>query len=160
MKVKIAFIKTREINNRKEEYISSKDIITLDLQEAHNFKEQDILVIDNVFYIITNISYFIDTKSESNNEFNIYFVKPIADEQLSYVNLCPITIDEDEINKGEIIMEDFLRELTELSKKYSIGIGGYECCGSPFLYDIKTGKIIATDLDLVNDLDSYEVNIG
>ena len=99
MKVKIAFIKTREINNRKEEYISSKDIITLDLQEAYNFKEQDIIVIDNMFYKITNISYFIDTKSESNNEFNIYFVKPIADERLSYVNLCPIVIDEDEINK-------------------------------------------------------------
>ena len=99
MKVKIAFIKTREINNRKEEYISSKDIITLDLQEAHNFKEQDIIIIDNMFYIITNISYFIDTKSESNNEFNIYFVKPIADERLSYANLFPIVIDEDEVNK-------------------------------------------------------------
>lgn len=57
-------------------------------------------------------------------------------------------------------MQEFLKELTELSKKYGIGIGGYECCSSPFLYDMKTGKIIATDLDLVNDLDSYEVNIG
>ncbi len=29
----------------------------------------------------------------------------------------------------------FLQELTELSKKYNIYIGGCGCCGSPFLID-------------------------
>lgn len=30
---------------------------------------------------------------------------------------------------------DFLRELTELTMKYEIKIGGCGCCGSPFLME-------------------------
>lgn len=37
-------------------------------------------------------------------------------------------------------LNEFLKELTELSRKYNIGIGGCGCCGSPFLYNIKTEK--------------------
>lgn len=29
----------------------------------------------------------------------------------------------------------FLKELTELTQKHGIAIGGCGCCGSPFLYD-------------------------
>lgn len=56
-------------------------------------------------------------------------------------------------------MEEFLEELTELSKKYGIGIGGCGCCGSPFLYDLNSGVMIGTELDLGEDLESYEVDI-
>lgn len=35
-------------------------------------------------------------------------------------------------------LEKFLEELTALSLKYEIFIGGCGCCGSPFLTDIKT----------------------
>lgn len=31
--------------------------------------------------------------------------------------------------------EAFLRELSELSRKYGIAIDGCGCCGSPWLYD-------------------------
>jgi hypothetical protein len=30
--------------------------------------------------------------------------------------------------------EEFLSELTDLTKKYGIAIGGCGCCGSPFLF--------------------------
>lgn len=33
----------------------------------------------------------------------------------------------------DIIINDFLNKLTELSKKYNIRIGGCGCCGSPWL---------------------------
>ena len=45
-------------------------------------------------------------------------------------------------------LNEFLKELTKLSRKYNIGIGGCGCCGSPFLYNIKTEKIISEDLEL------------
>lgn len=32
--------------------------------------------------------------------------------------------------------EIFLKELSELTKKYEIAIGGCGCCGSPYLYSI------------------------
>lgn len=34
----------------------------------------------------------------------------------------------------------FLQELTALSDKYEIYIGGCGCCGSPWLNDIKAGE--------------------
>ena len=34
-------------------------------------------------------------------------------------------------------LEDFLKELTELSKKYGLYIGGCGCCGSPWIRDTK-----------------------
>jgi len=33
-------------------------------------------------------------------------------------------------------VKNFLKELTELSKRYKIAIGGCGCCGSPYLYPI------------------------
>ena len=32
-------------------------------------------------------------------------------------------------------LEMFLKELTELTNKYGIAIGGCGCCGSPWVYD-------------------------
>lgn len=34
----------------------------------------------------------------------------------------------------------FLKELTALTRRYKIDIGGCGCCGSPFLTDIKDTK--------------------
>lgn len=31
--------------------------------------------------------------------------------------------------------KQFILELTELTRKYGIAIGGCGCCGSPFIYD-------------------------
>lgn len=56
-------------------------------------------------------------------------------------------------------MEKFLEELAELSKKYKIGIGGCGCCGTPFLYNLECGTIIGSELELTEDLKSYEVDI-
>ncbi len=33
--------------------------------------------------------------------------------------------------------ESFLRELTELTKKHKIVIGGCGCCGSPFILELE-----------------------
>lgn len=44
------------------------------------------------------------------------------------------------------MLEKFLAELDELTKKYGIEIGGCGCCGSPYLDDTKTLKTLATDL--------------
>jgi len=35
------------------------------------------------------------------------------------------------------MLEEFLNELSKLSEKYNIGIGGCGCCGSPFLYNLE-----------------------
>jgi hypothetical protein len=58
------------------------------------------------------------------------------------------------IIKKEEQMEDkhlFLQELTELSKKYNIYIGGCGCCDSPYLLD-EPGE---TDGELVWFDDKY-----
>lgn len=34
-------------------------------------------------------------------------------------------------------LNDFLSELSELTKKYEIAIGGCGCCGSPYITDFK-----------------------
>jgi hypothetical protein len=36
-----------------------------------------------------------------------------------------------ELEKGEV--REFVRELSKLSRRYKISIGGCGCCGSPFL---------------------------
>lgn len=39
-------------------------------------------------------------------------------------------------------LEEFLKELTELSKKHNILIEGCGCCGSPFLLEADEGALI------------------
>lgn len=39
-------------------------------------------------------------------------------------------------------IENFLKELSELTQKYNIGVGGCGCCGSPFLFNIETEEIL------------------
>jgi hypothetical protein len=34
--------------------------------------------------------------------------------------------------------KDFLKELSQLTQKYRIVIGGCGCCGSPYIYDMST----------------------
>lgn len=34
-------------------------------------------------------------------------------------------------------LENFLKELAELTKKYNIAIGGCGCCGSPYIVDFQ-----------------------
>lgn len=36
----------------------------------------------------------------------------------------------------------FLRELSELSKKYGIVVDGCGCCGSPFIYEAEEAEAI------------------
>ena len=42
--------------------------------------------------------------------------------------------------------EQFLEELTSLTIKCQVVVGGYGCCGSPFLSEMDTNKIIAENL--------------
>jgi len=42
--------------------------------------------------------------------------------------------------------EHFLEELTVLTTKYQIVIGGCGCCGSPFLLEMNTNNVIADNL--------------
>ena len=39
--------------------------------------------------------------------------------------------------KKELDYEAFLEELTKLTKKYHIEVGGCACCGSPWLVPVK-----------------------
>lgn len=43
------------------------------------------------------------------------------------------------------MIEDFLKELSELSKKYKMYIGGCGCCDSPYIDD-ENGKEVAARL--------------
>lgn len=38
-------------------------------------------------------------------------------------------------------LNDFLKELAELSQKYDIYIAGCGCCGSPYLYSLKDDRL-------------------
>lgn len=43
-------------------------------------------------------------------------------------------------------MDSFLKDLTKLTKKHGIAIGGCGCCESPFLcYEKRKGQYIMTD---------------
>jgi hypothetical protein len=54
-------------------------------------------------------------------------------------------------------LENFLKELAELTQKYGIGIGGCGCYGSPYLYDLKNDEFCADDLFYNEKLGVYEV---
>ena len=41
---------------------------------------------------------------------------------------------------------NFLKELSDLTKKYNIEIGGCGCCGSPYLNDLETGETLGEEL--------------
>lgn len=59
--------------------------------------------------------------------------------------------------------ENFLKELSKLSNKYDIKIGGCGCCGSPFLYR-GTNKMrveyMGDDLSYNEDTKEYEIDKG
>ena len=48
-------------------------------------------------------------------------------------------------------LEQFLNDLTELSKKYGFSIGGCGCCGSPWIFDEESRKIVVEDLYYEHD---------
>lgn len=53
--------------------------------------------------------------------------------------------------------QEFLKELSELSKKYNIYIGGCGCCGSPYLYK-KSGQTIHAMLEFSKQVGGYVVS--
>lgn len=55
----------------------------------------------------------------------------------------------------ELNFECFLKELTNLTKRYKIAINGCGCCGSPWLYNIETGETIRDDLTWDDDKEEY-----
>ena len=44
-------------------------------------------------------------------------------------------------------LNQFLKELSILTQKYGIEIGGCGCCGSPWLWDNNAGKESAANLE-------------
>ena len=53
-------------------------------------------------------------------------------------------------------LEEFLKELSELTRKYGLKIGGCGCCGSPWIYDEEEKKTY-DDLYFDEDEQKYEV---
>ena len=53
------------------------------------------------------------------------------------------------------MLDQFLKELTELTKKHGLAIGGCGCCGSPFIFEVKGNKEHATDLDWDEKAEKY-----
>lgn len=63
----------------------------------------------------------------------------------------------EEMQKKEFVdkvCKEFLKELSKLSRKHGVYIGGCGCCGSPFLYN-KKGTIFADKLEY--DKNRYSV---
>jgi hypothetical protein len=54
-------------------------------------------------------------------------------------------------------LNKFLKELTELTKRYDIGIGGCGCCGSPYIIDLKGGTLIGEHLSWDEETNSYNI---
>ena len=55
-------------------------------------------------------------------------------------------------------LNKFLMELTELTKKYDISIGGCGCCGSPYLKRVDNGKTIGEFLSWNIQEEKYEAD--
>lgn len=46
------------------------------------------------------------------------------------------------------VIKDFLKDLTKLSRKHKITIGGCGCCGSPYLVEIKkSGRYVIENIE-------------
>ena len=52
----------------------------------------------------------------------------------------------------------FLEELSELTKKYNISIGGCGCCGSPYLVHLKDKTIIGEYISWDEDNQVYTID--
>ena len=52
-------------------------------------------------------------------------------------------------------LDGFLNELSELTKKYKLSIGGCGCCGSAWIDDEINGKCVAENLRFYNDNEKY-----
>ena len=53
-------------------------------------------------------------------------------------------------------LEEFLKELAQLTQKYGLAIKGCGCCGSPWIDDFK-GEIDAEDLGYCKETQKYDV---
>ena len=51
----------------------------------------------------------------------------------------------------------FLEELSELTKKYNISIGGCGCCGSPYLINLKDKTLIGEYISWDEDEQVYKM---
>lgn len=54
-------------------------------------------------------------------------------------------------------LEEFLKELSELTQKYELEIGGCGCCGSPWIEN--TQSYVADNLYYDKDKQRYEADI-
>lgn len=54
-------------------------------------------------------------------------------------------------------VDNFLKELAELSKKYDIEIWGCGCCGSPLLINISDRNKLADNLNWEEEKNKYSV---
>lgn len=54
--------------------------------------------------------------------------------------------------------QKFLRELTKLSKKYNLYVGGCGCFGSPYLYD-KTGKVVVEEVTHLLNMEGHSTDL-
>ena len=52
-------------------------------------------------------------------------------------------------------IRDFLKELTELSIKHNLVIGGCGCCGSPWITEVNKNTIVCEDLIFDSDKQCY-----
>ena len=54
-------------------------------------------------------------------------------------------------------LEEFLNELSELTIKYDLEIGGCGCCGSPYIEELYGGKESFYNLNFNHITKKYEV---
>jgi len=58
---------------------------------------------------------------------------------------------------NELEVEQFLNELTELTKKYGLAIGGCGCCGSPWLDNLENDEVSYDNLCWNYDDKTYKL---
>lgn len=62
-----------------------------------------------------------------------------------------------ELEENNKSVSEFLVELTALTQKYNIDIGGCGCCGSPILYSLNSSDRLASYLKYNDELKTYEI---